>query len=169
MDGRSWEMPVHSILTRSPDVIRLLLERAVNVDSVDSDGCTPLMRLLSQGRTAPHVYQVFEILFSFGASCTIRNHEGNAVADMALAKHFLVAERIKARVKEENWQRRMPFFQDEHISETEEKAKQYVQVAVSGVISLLVADLVNSSSFRIRSFGVNKKHFTYRRWFPGAY
>lgn len=61
------------------------------------------------------------------------------------------------------------FNKDEHISDTEKSVEQYVQLAVCTVVSLLVADLVFSSSFKLRSYKTNKKHYTYRRWFPGVY
>lgn len=58
---------------------------------------------------------------------------------------------------------------DGRVSETEERAQRYVRVAVSTIVSLFVADAVFSVSYRTRGFQVNRKHLTYRRWFPQIY
>ena len=61
------------------------------------------------------------------------------------------------------------FNQDDNVSETEVRARRYVQVASSVLISLLVADSVYAFSFRVRGFKANKKHFVWKRWFPKLY
>jgi len=53
-------------------------------------------------------------------------------------------------------------------SETEEKAKMFVEYAVALLISIFVADLAFSASWKIRN-RVNGKHKTYARWFKGLY
>lgn len=111
MQGRSWETAIHGVETRSPEVLRLLLENGAGVNTVDSDGNTALLRLLSHRVLTHHLLMVFNILFSFGASCTIRNTYGEKAADMPLPKHYPgIAERVENREREENWFRRRPFF-----------------------------------------------------------
>ena len=58
---------------------------------------------------------------------------------------------------------------DGETSEIEEKTQTSVKLAVSLIISLLVADLVFSSSWRLRNFTINKNHMIYKRWFPNIY
>lgn len=110
LQGRSWERVIHGVHYRSPKVIQLLLERGAGVDSVDSDGNTPLLRLLSHGALTRHALDVFNVLFSFGASCTLRNNEGKAVTDMPLQTHPLLAGRIDERARSEHWSRRRGMF-----------------------------------------------------------
>ncbi len=109
--GRSWEMVQHSVHYRSPDVLRLLLNRGAAVDALDSDGNTPLMRLLLGSSLSAHVHEVFEILLSFGASCVARNYAGEAVVDMPLATRYpLLMSRLRERGREQNWSRRRSVF-----------------------------------------------------------
>jgi len=108
--GRSWERAIHGVHYRCPEVTRVLLERGADIDSVDSDGNTALHRLLSDGALTRHAFEVFNILYSFGASCTIRNVEGKTVCDLLMCKHPLVSQRVQDRVKDENWRRRRGFF-----------------------------------------------------------
>lgn len=61
------------------------------------------------------------------------------------------------------------FTRDGSVSETEERAKKYMRVGVSALVTLFVADTVFSVSFKLRGFRMNRKHFTYRRWFPSLY
>ena len=61
------------------------------------------------------------------------------------------------------------FNQDEVISETEARMQQGVRIAVAVIISLLLADVVFSVSWKRRNFYINKNHVTYRRWFPKIY
>jgi hypothetical protein len=61
------------------------------------------------------------------------------------------------------------FNRDERVTETEERARKYVQVAASAIISLVAADAAYDLSFMIRGYKANKKHFVYRRWFPKFY
>jgi len=58
---------------------------------------------------------------------------------------------------------------DGRVTEEEIRAKKYVQIGVCALVSLLLADTVFSVSFKIRGFRTNRKHFTYRRWFPSLY
>lgn len=58
---------------------------------------------------------------------------------------------------------------DGRVSETEERAQRYVRIAVSTIVSLFVADAVFSVSYKTRGFHLNRKHLTYRRWFPKMY
>lgn len=110
--GKLWETPIHGVHHRSPEVIQLLLERGAGVDSFDSDGNTALMRLLGDGVGAMsrNILEVFNILFSFDASCTTLNHGGESVRDMPLAQHPQVSGRLQKRARDENWVRRRPFF-----------------------------------------------------------
>lgn len=110
LEGRSWERAIHGVHYRCPEVTQLLLERGADIDSVDSDGNTALQRLLSDGALTRHALEVFSVLFSFGASCTVRNVEGTTVADLPLCRHPLLAPRIRDRVRDENWRRRRFFF-----------------------------------------------------------
>lgn len=110
-DDRMWEKVIHSVHCRSSDVIQALLEGGAGIDCVDSEGNTPLLRLISHGSLTRHDLDVFNILFEYGASCTIRNREGNTIiADMPLARHPLLSSRIESQVAEENWSRRRWFF-----------------------------------------------------------
>lgn len=59
--------------------------------------------------------------------------------------------------------------QDDSISEAERKVQEYVRVAVSTLVSLVLADLTFSVSFRLRNFRANRRHVTYSRWFPKLY
>lgn len=77
---------------------------------------------------------------------------------------FVVAAIVTYRLGAEHLA--FDFDQDEAVFTTTE---MYVQIAVSSVVSLIVADLVFSLSFKLRSFSTNKNHFTYRRWFPRLY
>lgn len=104
--GKSYTWSTVSLLGGT----KLLLERGAGVDSVDSDGNTALQRLLSDGALTRHALDVFNILFSFEASCTIRNIEGKTVSDLPLSRHPLLAQRIQDRVRYENWCRRRNFF-----------------------------------------------------------
>lgn len=61
------------------------------------------------------------------------------------------------------------FTRDGSVSETEERAKKYIRVGTSAIVTLFVADTVFSVSFKLGGFRMNKKHFTYRRWFPSLY
>lgn len=61
------------------------------------------------------------------------------------------------------------FTGDGRISEAEARAKKYVQIGASALISLFLADTVFSISFKLRGFRTNKRHLTYRRWFPSLY
>jgi ankyrin repeat protein len=106
----SWERAIHGVHYRCPEVIRLLLERGADVDSVDSDGNTALHRLFSEGPLTRHAFEVFNVLFLNGASCTMRNAEGETVADMPLSRHPLVVRKIRDRAREENWSRRRGLF-----------------------------------------------------------
>lgn len=63
----------------------------------------------------------------------------------------------------------MDFNQDGEISETEKKTQQGVRIAVAIVISILVADVVFAVSWKRRNWLINKKHLTYKRWFPRMY
>lgn len=63
----------------------------------------------------------------------------------------------------------MDFNQDGEISENEKKTQQGVRIAVAVVISLLVADVVFSVSWKRRNWFINKNHITYKRWFPSMY
>lgn len=111
-DGKLWETPIHGVHRCSPELIRLLLARGACVDSFDSDGNTALMRLLEDEEKimSPRMLEVFNILLSFGASCTTLNNGGESVRDLPLAKNPHVSDRIEKRVRDENWVRRMPFF-----------------------------------------------------------
>lgn len=88
----------------------MLLERGAGVDSIDGDGNSALLRLLSHGGVTLHVLKVLRVLFSFGASCTLRNNEGKTAVDMPLYKDQLLARRIDETVREENWCRRRGIF-----------------------------------------------------------
>lgn len=111
MNGRPWEMVQHSVHYRAPDVLRLLLDRGAAVDAVDSDGNTPLMRLLLGSSLNSHVHRVFELLLTSGASCVARNHAGEAVVDMPLATRYpLLMSRLRERGREQNWSRRRSVF-----------------------------------------------------------
>lgn len=104
-------MVQHSVHHRAPSVLRLLLDRGAAVDAVDSDGNTPLMRLLLGSSLNWHVHQVFELLLSFGASCVARNCAGEAVVDMPLATRYpLLKSRLRERGREQNWIRRRSVF-----------------------------------------------------------
>ena len=61
------------------------------------------------------------------------------------------------------------FNRDDEVSAAEVRARKYVQVASSVLISSLVADFVFSFSFRVRGYRANKKHFVWKRWFPKLY
>lgn len=61
------------------------------------------------------------------------------------------------------------FTRDGRVTEAEERAKKYVQIGACAIFSLFLADAVFSASFKIRGFRANRKHFTYRRWFPSLY
>ena len=61
------------------------------------------------------------------------------------------------------------FDRDEHVTPAEERARKYVQVATSALVSLLIADTVYDLSFKVRGYMANKKHFVYKRWFPKLY
>lgn len=61
------------------------------------------------------------------------------------------------------------FNRDDHVSATEERARKYVHVAISTLISLLVAEAIFELSFKIRGYRANKRHFVYKRWFPKLY
>ncbi len=54
-------------------------------------------------------------------------------------------------------------------SELEERTSLAVRLAVTAIVSLLVADMTFSTSWRLRNFSANKNHITYSRWFPGFY
>lgn len=110
LQGKSWERAIHSVHYRSPEVTRLLLERGARVDSVDSDGNSALLRLLSTGALTRHALEVFNVLFLFGASCTLRNNEGKAATDTPLQTHPLLAPRIVERARNEHWSRKRVFF-----------------------------------------------------------
>lgn len=55
------------------------------------------------------------------------------------------------------------FHQDQHISDTENGVKQYIQLAA--VYLIILAGLVVFSSFKLRHVKFDKKRSTYRRWF----
>lgn len=61
------------------------------------------------------------------------------------------------------------FNRDDYVSATEERARKYVQVAISALISLLVAEAVFELSFKVRGYRANRRHFVYKRWFPKLY
>lgn len=61
------------------------------------------------------------------------------------------------------------FTRDDQLSEADERAQHFVQVAVAVLLSIIVADAVFSLSFRVRGFRINKKHHVYQRWFPSLY
>lgn len=61
------------------------------------------------------------------------------------------------------------FNRDKHVSPAEARARKYVQVVTSVLVSLLVADTVYDLSFKVRGYMANKKHFVYKRWFPKLY
>ena len=63
----------------------------------------------------------------------------------------------------------MDFNQDKIASETEKRIQEGVSVAIAVIVSLLVADVAFSISWKKRNFAVNKNHMTYKRWFPGVY
>ena len=63
----------------------------------------------------------------------------------------------------------LDFNQDDVISESEARTQQGVRIAVSVIISLLIADIVFSFSWKKRNFLINKNHLTYKRWFPKMY
>ena len=49
-------------------------------------------------------------------------------------------------------------------SENEERVKKIIQIAISFIISVFIADLTFNASWKIRN-RVNKNHATYARWF----
>ena len=51
-------------------------------------------------------------------------------------------------------------------SENEERAKKFIQIGTSFIISIFVADMAFNVSWKIRN-RVNKNHATYARWFKG--
>lgn len=110
MDGRSWELALHGVQYRSLGVIRALLERGADIDAVDSDGNTAMMRLMQKRSATLHDLEVFRLLLLFGASCTATNLLGQTALDMPLAKHPLVHEGVVGRVKDQNWARRRVVF-----------------------------------------------------------
>lgn len=61
------------------------------------------------------------------------------------------------------------FTRDGQVTEEEARAKKYVQIGASALVSLFLADTVFNTSFKMRGFRANRKHFTYRRWFPSLY
>ena len=109
-NGKSWESLIHSVHTRSPEVTRLMLERGAYVDSVDSDGNSALLRLLSYGSVSGHTFEVLNILLEYGASCTLRNKDGKAAADMPLYQHESVRWLIDQKAMEQKWLRKREFF-----------------------------------------------------------
>ena len=61
------------------------------------------------------------------------------------------------------------FDSDGSVSETEARAKKYARIASSLLVAIFFFDTVYNISFKIRGFRTNKKHFTYRHWFPKIY
>ena len=61
------------------------------------------------------------------------------------------------------------FNDDGEQSEIEKRTSSSVRIAGSVIISLLVADFVFSTSWKLRNLKTNKNHITYSRWFPGFY
>lgn len=61
------------------------------------------------------------------------------------------------------------FTRDGRVTEEEARAKKYVQIGACTLLSLLLADAVFSISFKVRGFRINRKHFTYSKWFPSLY
>lgn len=110
MEGRSWELALHGVQYRSLGVTRALLERGADIDAVDSDGNTAMMRVMQKCSVTLHDLEVFQLLLSFGASCTATNLLGQTALDMPLAKHPLVHEGVVGRVKDQNWAKRRVVF-----------------------------------------------------------
>lgn len=105
MEGRSWELALHGVQFRSLGVTRALLERGADIDAVDSDGNTAMMRLMQKCSVTLHDLEVFQLLLSFDASCTATNLLGQKALDMPLAN-----EGVVGRVKDQNWARRRVVF-----------------------------------------------------------
>ena len=85
-------------------------------------------------------------------------HASLAFVVAGLVTHHLGAEYIVSDLN-----------RDGRVSEAEARAKRYVQIGASLLISLFVADTVFSASFTLRGIRTNRKHLTYRRWFPSIY
>jgi len=58
---------------------------------------------------------------------------------------------------------------DNTVSENEARAKKYARIVSSILVGIFFFDTVYNISFKIRGFRANKKHFTYRHWFPKIY
>ncbi len=78
---------------------------------------------------------------------------------IACAVSFIVTQRLGARFLESS----------ESDSKTEDRVKKYTQIACSALVGILLFDTVFNISFKVRGFRTNKRHFTYRHWFPKLY
>lgn len=153
MEGRSWELALHGVHFRSLGVTRALLERGADIDAVDSDGNTPMMRLMQKRSATLHDLEVFRLLLSFGASCTATNLLGQTALDMPLAKHPLMREGVVGRVNDENWTRRRVVFLVLAKCGGSESAPCDIQGLDSGcgVLKMMATEGYGSSSGLVRN------------------
>ena len=75
------------------EVVRLLLERGVNIDVIDEDGKTPLMHAAENG-----YLNVVEFLLEKRANYNLRDNNGNSALDIARSER---KEQIVARLERE--------------------------------------------------------------------
>ncbi|CAM9517413.1 unnamed protein product [Sphacelaria rigidula] len=103
-------------------------------------------------------FELEDFLPQYVSSIPSYAHASIALVLAGLMTYYLGAEYFVA-----------DFNRDEQVFETEVRARKYVLVAASILVSLFVADAVFTLSFRLRGFKANKNHFVWRRWFPKLY